>query len=482
MFRIPLFLICSCFTANAAAQQYGHVWQFGENVGLDFNTSTCIPAVLTNGQNEGFEGCASVCDANGTLLFYTNAATIWNAGHAPMPNGQVSPGLTTLSQVLIQQVPGSATEYVVVTTTVQGSGPGQSVYHVVDMALAGGFGDVVSTDNPLYEGITTEHVAATRHANGTDVWILLHDYPSNAFLAYLLTSSGTLASPVVSNVGPAFAPCNSNVNARGEMKFSVDGSRLAIAGNGVGNGFGPSADSTNMLALFHFDNATGIVSDPLELPFARGDFGLSFSPDGTKLYGCTWKALNFITADTNLLYQFDLSSGDPAIIADSRVTLWSSPTSQPFGAIKLAPDGRIYVSRSNGSHLGVILSPDLPGTDSDYQHEGLYLNGATSGFGLNNYIEYVGCGAIPLSVGTGQDKTFTVFPNPATSTIALQGAPLSGPGTITVSDAAGRIVLRSGMTTNRVLDLSGLVPGPYLLRLQDTTGKPLASAHFVRVP
>jgi len=482
MVRIPLILICSSFAASAAAQLYGHVWQFGENVGLDFNTGTCIPAVLTDGQNEGFEGCASVCDANGSLLFYTNSATIWNAGHAPMPNGQVAPGLTSLSQVLIVQVPGSATDHVVVTTTTQAGTADGARYHAVDMSLAGGNGDVVSANNPMYAGTTTEHVAATRHANGIDVWVLLHDYPSNAFLAYLLTGSGALASPVVSNVGPAFAPCNSNVNARGEMKFSVDGSRLAIAGNGVGNGFGPSADSTNMLALFHFDNASGIVSDPLELPFARGDFGLSFSPDGTKLYGCTWKALNFITADTNLLYQFDLSSGDPAIIADSRVTLWSAPTSEPFGSLKLAPDGRIYVARNNSGYLGVIRFPDLPGTACDYQHEGRHLNGAICRFGLNNYIEYVDCGTIPTAVEDADAQPFNVSPNPASTTVRLRGTIPHGAALVIVSDAAGRIVQRSRPDDDSVLDVSGLLPGPYLLRMLDPSGRPLASVRFLHMP
>jgi hypothetical protein len=436
--------------------------------------------VLTNGQNEGFEGCASVSDANGTLLFYTNSAKVWNADNEVMPNGEFNPSNNSLSQVLIVQVPGSTTQYLIVTTTIQADSPGQLIYHVVDMSLDGGLGDVVSTNNPMHPGLSTENVSATRHANGTDVWVMAHDYPSNAFLAYLLTSSGLSSAPVVSNVGPAFAPCGSNMNARGEMKFSVDGARLAIAGNGTGNGFGPSADSTNMLALFHFDNATGEVSDPLELPYGRGDFGLSFSPDGSKLYGATWKAFNFTSADTNAIYQFDLSSDDPATIIASRYMVYATAIDEPFGSLKLAPDGHIYVARSGAGYLGVIRTPDLAGAACNYEHDGLYLNGATSRFGLNNYIEYVGCGTINVSLPETDGSGLEVFPDPARDAITIRGIDPAMKW-LALMDAAGRIIRRLP-SANTVLDLSSLAPGSYHIALMDSDGGTHMRRSFVRVP
>jgi hypothetical protein len=88
-------------TATAcAAQHYGDLWQFGYNVGLDF--SDCDPVVIS-GSNAGFEGSASVCDANGQLLFYTNTEKVWNREHDVMPNGTLYAGANTLSQVLIAQ-------------------------------------------------------------------------------------------------------------------------------------------------------------------------------------------------------------------------------------------------------------------------------------------------------------------------------------------------------------------------------------------
>ncbi|HRH36945.1 MAG TPA: hypothetical protein PK760_01285, partial [Flavobacteriales bacterium] len=321
------------FSLDAAAQVEGNTWYFGDHAGIQFHD--CSATALTNGVNPGFEGCATISNAILGMLFYTNSETVWNRGHVPMPNGTLAPSGGTLSQVLIVQQPLNNSVYYILTTRIQAAGTEHLKYHVVDMSLAGGYGDVSSANNVLTTENITECVTATRHANGTDIWILSHAYPSNTFQAWLLTASGISPTPVLSNVGPAFVPCNSNVNARGELKFTVDGTRIAMAGGGTGN-----EPNTDMLAVFDFDASTGVVSNALVLPPVRGDFGVSFSPDGTKLYGATWKALNFFSTDSNYVYQYDLSSGDSTTIANSLTKLWSSSVSEAYGSLQLGPDGR----------------------------------------------------------------------------------------------------------------------------------------------
>ncbi len=450
-------LSLSLALVTMAQQHYGDVWQFGSSVGLDF--SACEPQVIT-GANAGFEGTASICDENGQLLFYTNTETVWNRQHAVMPNGVLYVGANTLSQVLIAHwAAPTSSLYYIVTTTIQGQHAGRLRYHVVDMSADGGLGDVVSQDNVLFADTSTEHVGATRHANGQDAWVVAHAYPGNTFLAYLLTNTGLSSTPVVSSVGPDLVPCNSNMNTRGEIKFSVDGTRLAISGNGVGNE--PESD---LLALFQFDAATGVVSDPLELPPGRGDFGVSFSPDGSKLYGATWKALNFMTGDVNTLYQFDLSSGDPATIIASRIVLHTTPISEPFGSLKLGPDGRIYSASNGRQFLGVIQSPNQAGAACDHVHEGLYLEGATSGFGLNNYVEYVGCGSINTAVEeSGGPGGSSLFPNPVQGMLNVRVPAITS---ACILDATGRVLremmLPAGTAPIPVTDLG---QGAYALRL-----------------
>jgi hypothetical protein len=56
-----------------------NVWYFGYNAGLNFNTGT--PTPLTDGALSIWEGCATICDENGNLLFYTDGSSIWNKNH-----------------------------------------------------------------------------------------------------------------------------------------------------------------------------------------------------------------------------------------------------------------------------------------------------------------------------------------------------------------------------------------------------------------
>ncbi|MEO8069486.1 MAG: T9SS type A sorting domain-containing protein [Flavobacteriales bacterium] len=463
MIKALLPLLIGTFVLPAYAQVEGNVWQFGNHAGLRFQE--CDALALDDGQNDGFEGCATISNAISGLLFYTNGETVWNRAHQAMPFGTITNSGGTLSQVLIVRQPLSDSLFCILTTMIQAQGTLSLMYHIVDMALDNGMGDVASAANILTTATITETVTVARHGNGTDVWVLAHEYPSNSFLAYLLTSTGLSPNPVVSAVGPSFATCNSNMNARGEMKFNLAGDRLAMTANGEGVN-----DATNLLALFDFDPFTGIVSNPLQLPYGRGDFGVSFSPDGSKLYGSTWKAFNFTGNDVNLLYQFDLSSSDSATIANSRIVLDTGAITEPFGSVQLGPDGRIYIARQSSGFLGVVNNPDMPGSACDYVRDGMYLAGKTCNFGLNNYLQYVNCN---LSTALANAPPGTVgplfFPNPSTGGITICNA-LIGEGNIRairIVDGTGRVLRILSPQAGPTFDLSDLAAGTYVLALLD---------------
>ena len=60
-------------------------WYFGVNAGLNFSSGA--PVLDLNGQLATNEGCGSISDANGDLLFYTDGITVWDKNHNQMPNG-----------------------------------------------------------------------------------------------------------------------------------------------------------------------------------------------------------------------------------------------------------------------------------------------------------------------------------------------------------------------------------------------------------
>jgi len=81
---LPLFIL-TILTTTLTAQKEANIWYFGHNAGLDFNSGTPIP--LLDGAMNTDEGCASIADEEGSLLFYTDGTFVWNKNHEQMPNG-----------------------------------------------------------------------------------------------------------------------------------------------------------------------------------------------------------------------------------------------------------------------------------------------------------------------------------------------------------------------------------------------------------
>lgn len=157
------------------------------------------------------------------------------------------------------------------------------------------------------------------------------------------------------------------------MKVSPDNQRIALA------------TIQGLVEVFDFDNVTGIVSNPIQIPYQVNwsTYGLCFSPGSQLLYvgeGDLSMSL------PNALYQYNLASGTQAAIQATR-TLVGNPVSPNLLAfdLQLGPDNKIYVARCNTSFLDVVDSPDIPGTGCNYISGGVQLpGGLLSSVGLPN--------------------------------------------------------------------------------------------------
>jgi len=186
-------LICS--TLFASAQNEGNIWYFGENAGLDFNSG--VPVALTNGQLNTFEGCATISDNNGDLLFYTDGMTVYNRNHVIMPNGAGLLGSSSSTQsAIIVKKPASSTIYYIFTVDGITGSNGGFYYSEVDMTLDGGFGNVTTPNNTQLFANACEKVTAILHQNGSDFWIVSPPDNSGTYHSYLLTSLG-IEPPVI---------------------------------------------------------------------------------------------------------------------------------------------------------------------------------------------------------------------------------------------------------------------------------------------
>src|SRR5688572_6354978 len=135
--RVVIFIASLLSAVLMVSQNPTKKWYFGGNVGLDFTGGP--PVVLTTSSMRAIEGCTSIADANGNLLFYTLGDTVWNANHVMMPNGDSLLGHNNSTQSsLIVPKPGSATQYYIFTTGAQAGFLGGwtgVAYSLVDMSL-----------------------------------------------------------------------------------------------------------------------------------------------------------------------------------------------------------------------------------------------------------------------------------------------------------------------------------------------------------
>ncbi len=409
-----LFICCVSHYANGQTKQNFN-WQIQNSgtastpVSAALNFDNCELSVINNSFGSGFEGQTSISDREtGALLFYTDGYTILNADHQVMQNGLAAGLSNSCAQNIIIRKPGSNSLFYVFTPDVQG-GLVENInfpnafgikYAEVDMTLDGGLGAVTSTFNPIKAAGNCEMLTGVYHANGEDVWLIGHEYGNSNFFTFLITSAGISATPVLTAAGPIVftfqpgIPQNSNFDTIGELKASPDGSKLAFTT--FFNGY---------TCLVDFDNATGAISNPIELSVDGRGYGTSFSPDNTKLYFSSISGQSFTGVDDNSLFQFDITSNDPVTIQNTRTTIFSYEAG--FRSLKLGPDGKIYVARTtnvqlgNGaSYLGVINEPNNPGLACDYVHDGVFLNGPYGAWGLNNSIEeFYSCNEFQFSLG-----------------------------------------------------------------------------------
>ncbi len=364
-FRLLLLVAFLCAAKLSSAQGEGNFWYFGFNAGLDFTSGS--PVGLSNGAMITFEGCASISDASGNLLFYTDGSTVFNANHSAMTNGTgLLGGASSCQSAIIVPKPNNPNIYYIFTVPSGLWFTGNGLrYSEVDMSLQSGLGAVTTTKNVLLTPSTSEKITAVRHANGVDYWVVCHS--ANLVInSFEVTSAGVNTTPVTSNtVGPLSIFCY--------MKASPDGKWMVRGGNGFAT-------------LMEFDDATGQVVNNISLPLNTGFcYGLDFSSTGKYLY------LNHNTSSLtpDPVIQYDLSVNNSAAIISSATPVGYPPIGQSY-AIQLAPDNKIYFTDNGNNTLGVLNAPDSAGTASNYVANAVTLPGTAVGrLGLPTFIQSI---------------------------------------------------------------------------------------------
>ncbi|MBT8272485.1 MAG: PKD domain-containing protein, partial [Bacteroidia bacterium] len=423
-----LFCVQLSFSQGEASN-----WYFGSGAGLNFdpNTGTVTADPSAIGTISTNEGCSSISDPNGNLLFYTDGRTVWDRNFQIMPNADYLGGSGLLgdpsstSSAVIVPKPGNADQYYIFTVdephhnnawAYPDQGPadqnGNPIgfyeetfgnqptsiniddgfnngfnYTLVDLSLNGGFGDVVPTEKNIhlitYDPNDQSHVpykcaekiTAVEHADGDSYWVITHFI--DTFYAFRVDSNGVNPNAVTSQQTPFITTEGYRRNGIGYLKSSPDGSKLAIchAQNLDTPSSNTASGNTGSLWLYDFDNLTGMVNNPLNLQNNTQTYGVDFSADSKKLYA----------PNGNVVSQFDLEAAN---IPASQVVVFQQ-TGGFIAAVQLAPDGKIYLCNTiSSTFLDVINDPEELGLACNYTPSGIALSpGANANLGLPPFIQ-----------------------------------------------------------------------------------------------
>jgi len=408
-----LLIVSLILWANLSAQNEAANWYFGQNAGIQFDDTGTLIGSVNDGQLSTLEGCTTISDTDGNLLFYTDGRLVYNRNHVLMPNGSGLFGDPSSTQsALVVPQPGNDTIYFIFTvdTSINAADPDFGFnYSIVDMTLDGGLGDITVKNNNLLPDSSEKITAVLKDCASESIWVITlatstgNPGAYNTYHAFEVSTTGVNTTSVASTFPLAIT------DPRGQIKVSPDGTKFA------------SANMQSGLFLYDFDPDTGIFSNQQNLTittFSGVSYGVEFSQSSKRLYvhsSNDFGANQPANTHQSTLTQFDLEAAD---IQGSEFTVDQRQLYR--GSLQLGPDGRIYRAQSSNYFigqpaLGVIENPNALGPAVNYIHNAVDLSPNVSTQGLppfiqsffNDQIDIIqnGVSSTELSLCEGEDYT-----------------------------------------------------------------------------
>lgn len=373
--RIVSLLSMLLCISSLSAQKEAANWFFGNQCGLNFintvtrNDAAGIPVtgVPTNQSSpmHAVEGCFSMSDKDGNLIVFSDGERVYNKNKTLIQSGLKGNYSSTQSGVLIPW-PERPGYYIVISNQQHYGYTGGIFYSLFNEAGNGGNGSFSVINIPLQTGGYVnasdlyENVAAVKHANGKDYWLV--NRTGRYLFAWLITSSAfTSVDPTVVSVIPGTLSTTPMVS-EGYLKMSPDGKLLCHANIDAPNG---------EILLADFDNSTGRISN-IKIRNWGGTtltrpYGIEFSPNGQNMF------FSYLNANLYVMPTNQFMTGTPTLL-----------TTETAGAIQMAPDGRLYTSKRTTQTLGIVPNPNDNIGNIKIHILNNYLTG-TAEWGLPNF-------------------------------------------------------------------------------------------------
>jgi hypothetical protein len=382
-------------------------WLFGTKGGVTFSPSIGLLPPPTNGNLMNTrEGCASVSDDNGNLLFYTDGQSIYNTAAVSQPIYKGLKGdISSTQSCIIVPDPRNNSRYYIFTADGNSQQSDNSAHLFNGVRVDVSTWNIEKLEDINDNTISPQYYKSIENLDNTDLspaekvtaipmddcegyWIVTILQRSadpkgrigaGLMRVYKLDISGLVFShemDMVPDTGSFF------IRDVGSLKASHNSEMIAISNIGV------NSKNNRQIIVFPFDMTTGTVDFNQGRPvagFKDEPYGLEFSPNSDYLYTTTLRE--------GRVFQIDLTvQGALTPFAVSQTEPYLNGHCHGFGALQLGPDEKIYIARPCRGFLGAINKPNEAGAACDVNPEEVVLGSdMTCELGLPNMISTLLC-------------------------------------------------------------------------------------------
>jgi hypothetical protein len=504
MKKIIFLLLIS--VGSVEAQNSNIKWCFGDSAGIDF-TNSAMP--FSTGM-DGRGSCVSISDSVGNLILYAFtvgssgawSTRIFNSNHISIAGADSITGEAWYNELILIPKPGCDSIYYLFSIGIE-QNINQGLYlTIIDMRMNGNLGGIVQQNIQINNYVYADCLTAVKNGNGRDWWIIgkhsnINNTITNKFITHLIKTD-SISYPIIQDFNDAY-----------------DETWQKIVWHPSKNKF-MLIHNAGYMSEFGFDRCNGVISLNQNIfpeqwnNFNRLFWEGAYSPNGNIFYvSRTSYGGNF--GNYNYLLQYDLTAANIPASCDTLDSTMYPPVD--CGAVRLAPDGKIYYSQAYiplnafsypyadsirnyiNENLGVINNPDVAGSGCNFAPFSFYLGGKRTYYGLPNNPNY-SLGPLagsPCDTLTGikevaqknKNIKLHVAPNPVTKTLYFNAEQVSGhTAYITIQNTLGALVFKKEATVlnggyvTLPITVSGFTNGIYIITLQ--TDYAAASAKFIK--
>ena len=477
---IKLLVLLMVFSWNqVSAQGYNHAWLLGyitSDTLMRLNIDSSNVTLITEIRKMPFQETeGNISDEYGNFLMSSNGIWISNSVGDTMPNGSgLNPGsaATAMRQIglplingnIILPMPDDTNKFILFHQTFGDitNYATEIFYTIIDKTLDNGKGDVISKNNVALSGSFGYGMAACKHGNGRDWWVIAFSNNTDTIYKFLLSPNSIQYAGFQKLNVPVYGDWS------GQPVFSPDGTKFAYR-----HAYYVSPNSYQDLRLFHFDWCDGSFSLDTILDYSDNyvGFGMSFSSNSRFLYFDSY--LHLFQLDTDSLTV-------PNSLQIVAVTDTSPPFPSPsppfytnFHTMYLAANSKIYItSTSSVVDLHYINFPDSAGMSCNVHKNSLHLPKFVGGSVPVHPNYYLGrLVGSPCDTLTGihdlaaHDFRFSISPNPNNGNFKIMYLlPQNKSGTLQIFDITGKEIYHQTLppwSTLQYISLPKIADGVY---------------------